>query len=60
MKLSPNPTRDIAYINYCLPQLTDVQMDVKNAVGQVVFTQILRGVQIGTVELNTQGWANNI
>ena len=60
MKLSPNPTRDIAYINYGLPQSTDVQMDVKNAVGQVIFTQILRGVQIGTVELNTQGWANNI
>ena len=67
MKLSPNPTRDIAYIHYGLPQSKDVQMDVKTAVGQVIFTQILsrrdafgKGVQIGTVELNTQGWANNI
>ena len=60
MKLSPNPTRDIAYLNYGFPEATDFQIAVKNAVGQVVFTQILRGVQIGTVELNTQGWANNI
>ena len=60
MKLSPNPTRDIAYLNYGFPEATDFQIAVKNAVGQVIFTQILRGVQIGTVELNTQGWANNI
>ena len=60
MKLSPNPTRDIAYLNYGFPEATDFQVAVKNAVGQVIFTQILRGVQIGTVELNTQGWANNI
>ena len=60
MKLSPNPTRDIAYLNYGFPEAIDFQIAVKNAVGQVIFTQILRGVQIGTVELNTQGWANNI
>ena len=60
LKLSPNPTRDIAYLNYGFPEATDFQVAVKNAVGQVIFTQILRGVQIGTVELNTQGWANNI
>jgi hypothetical protein len=60
MKLSPNPTKDVAYINYGVPQPTDVQMDVKNAAGQVIFTQILRGVQTGTVSLNTQNWANNV
>ena len=60
MKLSPNPAKDIAYINYGVPQPTDVQMDVKNAAGQVIFTQILRGVQTGTVPINTQNWANNI
>ena len=60
MKLSPNPTRNIAYLNYGFPEAIDFQVAIKNAVGQVVFTQILRGVQIGTVELNTQGWANNI
>ena len=60
MLLSPNPAHDIAYINYGVPQPSDVQMDVKNAAGQVIFTQILRGVQTGTVPINTQNWANNV
>ncbi len=43
LKLSPNPTHDIAYLNYGFSEATDFHIAVKNAVGQVIFTQILRG-----------------
>jgi hypothetical protein len=58
--LSPNPTKDMAYLQYALPRSADMLVEVKNNLGQVVYAQQLRGVQIGTLELNTQGWSNNV
>jgi hypothetical protein len=58
--LSPNPTKDMAYLQYALPTSADMLVEVKNNLGQVVYAQQLRGVQIGTLELNTQAWANNV
>ena len=56
--LSPNPSRNETSLTYQFPKATDVMVEVKTTAGQVVLNQILRGVTIGTLEIQTTNWAN--
>jgi PA domain/Secretion system C-terminal sorting domain len=56
--LSPNPSRNETSLTYQFPQATDVTVEVKTTSGQVVLSKILRGVTIGTLEIQTTNWAN--
>ena len=58
--LSPNPANDIAYLTYNLSANADLTISVKNELGQVILSKILRGVQSGTLEITTLEWANGI
>jgi hypothetical protein len=60
LKLSPNPARDIALVEYNFTEATEVRIEAINSMGQVIFTKILRGATNGTFEINTLTWANNI
>jgi Secretion system C-terminal sorting domain/PA domain len=56
--LSPNPSRNETSLTYQFPKATDVTVEVKTTSGQVVLSKILRGVTIGTLEIQTTNWAN--
>jgi Secretion system C-terminal sorting domain len=54
----PNPSRNETSLTYQFPKATDVTVEVKMTSGQVVLSKILRGVTIGTLEIQTTNWAN--
>jgi Secretion system C-terminal sorting domain/PA domain len=56
--ISPNPTRDQADISYQLQHPTDVTIEVKTASGQVIFSKILRGVSVGSLDISTVDYPN--
>ena len=56
--LSPNPSRNETSLTYQFLKATDVMVEVKTTSGQVVLNKILRGVTIGTLEIQTTNWAN--
>jgi Secretion system C-terminal sorting domain len=60
IRLYPNPTHDVAYIEYNFAESTDIRINVLNGFGQVVFTKILRGGSKGTLDINTLNWASAI
>jgi hypothetical protein len=51
--VSPNPTRNQANVAYQFLHTTDVTIEVKTASGQLIFSKILRGVSVGTLEIPT-------
>jgi PA domain/Secretion system C-terminal sorting domain len=56
--ISPNPTRDQADVTYQLQHPTDVTIEVKTASGQVIFSKILRGVTVGSLDISTVDYPN--
>ena len=60
IQISPNPTHDIAYVQYALSKMTNLRLEIKNAVGQIVYSQKYENTQIGTIDITTHNWANGL
>ena len=56
--VSPNPTRNQANISYQFLQATDVTVEVKAASGQVIFSRLLRGATVGSLDIPTVDYPN--
>jgi hypothetical protein len=56
--ISPNPTHQQATVTYQYSQPRDVTFEVKTASGQIIFSQLLRGLTIGTIDVPTTDYPN--
>ena len=56
--ISPNPTRDQTILTYQFAKAVDVTLEVKTASGQVILSKILRGITVGSLEIQTVDWSN--
>jgi hypothetical protein len=56
--ISPNPTHQQATVTYQYSRPTDVTFEVKAASGQIIFSQLLRGLTIGTIDVPTTDYPN--
>ncbi len=60
VQLSPNPGHDYYRLDINLPEISEVEVSVVNAVGQQVSLQRLQGFSNGRVELDLSGQAAGI
>jgi hypothetical protein len=56
--VSPNPTRNQTNITYQFLKATDVTVEVKAASGQVIFSRLLRGATVGSLDIPTVDYPN--
>jgi Secretion system C-terminal sorting domain/PA domain len=56
--ISPNPTNDQTTLTYQFSKATDATITVETASGQVVLSQQLKGVTVGSLDIQTVEWAN--
>ena len=56
--LAPNPTHDQTTLTYQFSKPTDVTLLIETAAGQVVMNKILRGITVGSLDIQTSEWAN--
>jgi hypothetical protein len=56
--ISPNPTNDQTTLTYQFSKATDATITVETASGQVVLSQQLKGVTVGSLDISTLEWAN--
>jgi hypothetical protein len=56
--ISPNPTNDQTTLTYQFSKTTDATFVVETASGQVVLSQQLKGVTVGSFDISTSEWAN--
>jgi hypothetical protein len=56
--ISPNPSHDQTTVSYQFSKATDAKIEVETASGQVVLSQQLNGVTVGSFDISTSDWAN--
>ena len=56
--LSPNPSHDQTTVTYQFAKPTDATIEVETVSGQVILRQMLKGVTVGSLEVQTSEWAN--
>jgi hypothetical protein len=56
--ISPNPSHDQTTLTYQFTKATDATITVETASGQVVLSQNLKGVTVGSLDISTSEWAN--
>lgn len=57
ISLFPNPTADITYVSIQLSKTEDLDLNVYDAVGQLVWTNHINGIQNGSVEIDMSGFS---
>lgn len=56
--LSPNPSHQQAILTYQFSNPTDVNFELKSVSGQIIFSQQLRGLTVGNIEIPTVDYPN--
>jgi hypothetical protein len=56
--ISPNPSHDQTTVSYQFSKATDAKIEVETASGQIVVSQQLKGVTVGSFDISTSDWAN--
>jgi hypothetical protein len=56
--ISPNPSHDQTTLTYQFSKATDATVVVETASGQVILSQQLKGVTVGSFGISTSEWAN--
>jgi hypothetical protein len=56
--ISPNPTNDQTTLTYQFSKPTDATVQIETASGQIVLSQQLKGVTVGSLDISTSEWAN--
>jgi hypothetical protein len=52
IRLSPNPSDGLVFLEYKYPKPTDMRITVRNSQSQIVLERTLKGIQLGTETLN--------
>jgi hypothetical protein len=56
--LSPNPANDVATLAFNLSKKTDLTLDILNEAGQMMLHKALPNAQVGSLDVDTRGWAS--
>lgn len=60
IQLSPNPSNETVNVQFALSKMSSLAVEVRNVAGQVIYTQKLDNIQVGTLDILTQNWANGL
>ena len=58
IRMTPNPADDQVQISYTLPTPTDLNIEIRNGTGAIVFAQKQANVQSGVVRVDCKSWGS--
>jgi Secretion system C-terminal sorting domain len=60
LSIAPNPADEVAVLNYSFSEATDINIEVRNASGMLVYSTSLKGVQTGSYTVDTDRLASGV
>ena len=60
LQCTPNPADDQIHIDFSLPEVGEVAIEIRNATGAVVLSQSVKGVSLGNVDVDCSGWSSGV